>query len=219
MALDTDSLAKPFGKLRKSLKKISKQPSPDEVHGLRTRTRRVEAALHALLLDKKGKGKRVLRAVTPVRKRAGKVRDMDVLIGIVSSLNTEPEDACRLQLLEKLSEQRLSGVQKLRKTTAKHRGAARRGLKRFSSSIQKNSSSAKARLEWPSNAAAIALKLSGEIKNWPKLNTRNLHPFRLKLKELRYVLELSGGEEKVADALKDVTDVIGGRYRCDRRMA
>jgi len=207
MALDCKNLAKPFRKLRKSLKKISKRSSPDEVHDLRTHTLRVEATLHALRLDHKPKGRRVLRAVTPLRKRAGKVRDMDVLIGVISSLRTKSEDACRLQLLEHLAEQRRAGARKLTKITDKRRTFARDWLTRCSSSIQKNFNSRQGILRRRSEA--IVLQLSGEIRSWPKLSSRNLYPLRLKLKELRYVLELSDDKARLVSALKQVTDTIG----------
>jgi CHAD domain-containing protein len=84
MALDPKELKKPLSKLRKLLKKMPKQPTPEQVHDLRTNTRRVEASLKALQLDRNGEGRQVLKAVTPMRKRAGGVRDMDVLTGFAS---------------------------------------------------------------------------------------------------------------------------------------
>jgi hypothetical protein len=43
MALDFNSVERPFRKLRKSLKGFSESPMPEDVHALRTKTRRVEA--------------------------------------------------------------------------------------------------------------------------------------------------------------------------------
>ena len=57
MPLNADEVGKPFRKLRKSLRKLGKRPTPEAVHELRTRSRQVEASLHALLLDNTGKGK------------------------------------------------------------------------------------------------------------------------------------------------------------------
>jgi CHAD domain-containing protein len=94
MPLERDKLEKPFNSLRKLLKKLPKQPSPEEVHDIRTRTRRVEATLDALQLDRKRRGKRVLAAITPIRRRAGKVRDMDVFSGFASNLFPNGEKDC-----------------------------------------------------------------------------------------------------------------------------
>jgi CHAD domain-containing protein len=54
MALDANLLQTPFRKLRKALKRFPKLPSPEEVHRLRTQTRRLEGTLHALMLDQNG---------------------------------------------------------------------------------------------------------------------------------------------------------------------
>ena len=106
MPLDPDMLQKPLNKLRKLLKKLPRQPAPEQVHDLRTRIRRVEATLHALLLDRKRKGQQVLRAVTPIRKRAGKVRDMDVFVRFASTLSSDSDSECLVQLLEHLGHRR-----------------------------------------------------------------------------------------------------------------
>jgi CHAD domain-containing protein len=209
MALDSDQLEKPFSKLAKSLKKIPKQPSPKQVHNIRTETRRVEAALHALLLDKKRMGQRSIKALTPIRKRAGKVRDMDVLTGFASTLSSGSHRDCLVQLLEHLGHQRFQGARRLRKTVGRQRNVATRALKRCLTSIKRSLDGRKGRDQWPANATSIALRLSGELANWPKLNAENVHPFRLKVKELRYVLELSGEGGDLIDRLGEVKDTIG----------
>jgi CHAD domain-containing protein len=209
MPLKPEKLEKPLNKLRKSLKKLPKQPSPEEVHDIRMRIRRVEASLHALLLDRKRMGKQVLGAVAPVRKRAGKVRDMDVLTGFASSLSGDTDQECHVQLLEHLGHQRIQGSRKLFKTVAKQQSLAAGALKRCSASIARNLGRTKGQTEWPADAAAIALQLSKELANWPELNAQNLHPFRLKVKELRNVLQLSGENSALADALGEVKDKAG----------
>jgi CHAD domain-containing protein len=70
MPLDQDKLEGSFRKLRNSLKNVPKQPSPEEVHDLRTRTRRLESTLHALMLDQKQNGRRLLAAVSPIHEES-----------------------------------------------------------------------------------------------------------------------------------------------------
>jgi CHAD domain-containing protein len=213
MPLDPDQLEKPLRKLRKSIRKITNKPSPEEVHDIRTSTRRTEATLHALLLDNKRRGRRVLKTVTPVRKRAGKVRDMDVLTGFATTLSSDGEKECLVQLLEHLGQQRLKGARKLRRTASKRRQVAGRLLRRCSRFIDRNLNGTRKRpprSEWSADAAAVALQLSGELAAWPKLNAENLHPFRLKVKELRYVLQLSrDSSDAFVEALGEVKDAIG----------
>jgi CHAD domain-containing protein len=211
MALDPKTLEKSFVKLRKLVRKMSKHPTQDEVHDIRTNIRRVEATLQALQLNRSRKGRRILRAVTPMRQKAGDVRDMDVLTGFSATLSPNGDDQCLVKLLEHLGQQRGRHANKLRKTVDKHKRAASRSLKDCASLIEKSFDKQKAAKmqEWPIDAAAAALRVSGELSNWPTLSSQNLHPFRLKVKEMRYVLQLSGEDSALAERLNEVKDQIG----------
>jgi CHAD domain-containing protein len=211
MALDPKKLDKPLLKLHKLVQKMSKVPTQDEVHDVRTNTRRIEATLAALQLDRKRKGRRVLGAVTPMRKKAGDVRDMDVLTGFAATLSGDGDRQCLVKLLEHLGEERARSASRLRKTVANDRKAARKRLKSCSHVIEKNfnQQSAKQQRQWPVDATAEALHLSGELANWPKFSMQNLHPFRLKVKELRYVLQLAGEDNDLTERLGEVKDEIG----------
>ena len=198
-------------KLRKLVRKMSKVPTQDEVHDVRTNTRRLEATLEALQLDRKRKGRRVLAVVTPIRKKAGDVRDMDVLTGFASTLPNDGADTCLVRLLEHLGEERTRGASRLVKTVAKRRKPASKRLKACSTMIEKqfDNQDAKQQREWPLDATAGALRIAGELANWPKLSARNLHPFRLKVKELRYILQLDGENTEFTDRLGEIKDQIG----------
>jgi len=229
MPLDPKKLDKPFVKLRKIVRKLSKEPTQDEVHDIRTNTRRVEAVLGALQLDRKQKGRRVLRAITPIRKKAGNVRDMDVLTGFAAALAPDGHDQCLTSLLEHLGAERARYARKLQNSVAKRLPGASKSLKNCAafiqksfvqkSSIQKKAGKKTARnsskrpttqqTEWPANATAAALRVSEQLANWPRLSTGNLHPFRLKVKEMRYVLQLSGEDNELTDRLGEVKDQIG----------
>lgn len=211
MPLDPEKLDKSFIKLRKLVRRMSKNPTQDEVHDLRTNTRRIEATLQALHLSRTRSGRRVLTAVTPIRKKAGNVRDMDVLTGFSARLSSNGSDPCLVRLLEHLGQERGRGASKLRKTVAKHKKTAGRSLKHCVSVIEKNfdkRSSTKEK-EWPIDATADALRISGELSTWPHLSSENLHPFRLKVKELRYVFQLSGKDSELTERLDKVKDQIG----------
>lgn len=213
MPLDQDKLAKGFRKLRKVPKIVTKRPSPEEVHDLRTRTRRLESTLHALLLDQERDGRRLLRTVSPIRKKAGKVRDMDVLTGFAATLAND-DQGCLIRLLEHLGAKRLQFARRLRAAVAQKRKKARRRLRQYARLIGRNvtgsGKSTSDNLEWSANARAIALQLSSELAAWSRLNSSNLHPYRLKVKELRYVLQLAEGQDDpLVDALGEVKDAIG----------
>jgi len=64
--------------------------------------------------------------------------------------------------------------------------------------------------EWSADAAALALELSSELAQWPRLDARNLHPYRLKVKVLRYVLQLAeNADAGFVKILGEVKDTIG----------
>jgi CHAD domain-containing protein len=49
-----------------------------------------------------------------------------------------------------------------------------------------------------------------ELGEWPPLSTENIHSFRLKVKELRYILQLSAdADSSLLETLGDVQRLIG----------
>src|ERR1700680_1478992 len=89
MPLDPAKLQEPLRKLRKLMKHFPKRPSPERVHNLRTRTRRIEAMLEALTLTSRRNERPLLQELVPGRRKAGKVRDMDVFTGFSASLHSD----------------------------------------------------------------------------------------------------------------------------------
>jgi CHAD domain-containing protein len=136
---------------------------------------------------------------------------MDVLTGFSATLSRNGDDQCLVKLLEYLGQRRGRRANKLRKTVAKHTRAASRSLKDCVSLIEKNFDKKRSTKlkEWPIDATANALRISGELSTWPTLSSQNLHPFRLKVKEMRYVLQLSGEDNALTERLNDVKDQIG----------
>ncbi len=57
---------------------------------------------------------------------------------------------------------------------------------------------------------AAAQMLAAELDNWPKLHAGNLHEFRIRAKELRYMLQLLPEvEAQRIEALGEVKDLAG----------
>ena len=213
MPLAADGLWKQPRKLRKSLKKLLEDSSAARVHQLRTRTRRMEAMVYALRLDFRKNERLLLKGIKPVRKKAGKVRDMDVLTGFASQPALNDEKECTVRLLEHLGGQRELHARKLEKVAAVQAPEIRRRLKRSARFLENALSPAKKTgkgREWPTEAAALALRLEAELRSWPALSRRNLHPFRLRVKELRYVLQMAKDtDSEFIATLGEVKDVIG----------
>lgn len=220
MPLNPDQLTKPIRKLRKLLKTFHGIPPPAKVHKLRTLCRRVEANLHAVGFDQTRNGRRLLKAITPIRKTAGKVRDMDVLTGLASQLSinnrseSETFGEAPVELLQYLGSRRFRLAQRLDGVVTSERGSALKRLKRFSgwtSHQLKRVERPSSELErWQTDPMATAIYLSSSLSEWPRLNRDNLHAFRLRVKQLRYTLDLSSyRDRKLVSALESLKDKIG----------
>jgi len=209
MALDHDKIRKTIRELRKALKHNSQWRDPEKVHDLRTRSRRLEAGMRALMLDQEKSGNSLLQAITRIFKPAGKVRDMDVLTSFVVHLSIDGRDSGVARLLEDLHEKRQKSALKLHARIAKHGKAIRDGLKQCSSRLPDDSDPVEIqRLQ--SNANTFALQLCNELAAWPRLTVANMHPYRLKLKELRYTLQMAeGNDSPFVTMLEEITDAIG----------
>src|SRR5690242_2075267 len=137
MALDVERIEKPVRKLRKLLKKAPKNPTPDKVHDLRTNSRRLQTAVEAFALDSRGNERRLLKGLRRLRKRAGKIRDMDVLIGHALTVKPNGEQDCVVQLLEHLGAIRARQAKKLHDEMVQKGTPLRTRLKRSQARIKK----------------------------------------------------------------------------------
>ena len=214
MSLRPAKLQKPLRKLRKMLNKIPRKPAPEQVHDLRTLMRRIEAMFRALMIESKRNQKRLLKALKPVRKKTGKVRDMDVLTGFASKLRPDGDEECLVELLEYLGAERYKQARKLHREVQWNRKAIGSRLKRSSEYIEKvlahSQQHSEKETEWPIDAMSLALQLSNELASWPRLDAGNFHPFRLKVKELRYALQLAKNPDAdLIESLGEVKDAIG----------
>ena len=206
MKLQADFADKPVRKLRKQLKTFPSNPKPNAVHTLRTHTRRLEATVAALALERKRESRDLVRLIKPVRKAAGKVRDMDVLIGDVLTICGEPADQSAVRLVEHLAKMRVKNARKLRDIIRRQRRETLQSLKESSKIIRRTLQNGAAGVDTDAGPQILVTELS----HWPKLEADNLHLFRIRIKELRYMLQLSDNvDERLVDALGEVKDTVG----------
>jgi CHAD domain-containing protein len=225
MPLDSSELDKRLKKLRKSLQGLPKDPTPDAVHDLRTRTRRVESILDALELDSGENEKKLLAGLKSVRRRAGQVRDMDVLTADVVGLGLKDDPDCVVRLVHHLGGTRQLLARKLHSTVNENGPELRRRLKQARGKVDSvvtrfskvkfdldNKADGKAE-EGPLHAMSVALRLYKELASVPRLGQDNLHAYRIEVKRLRYVLEMAdsdaGKQKPFIEELKLVQDKIG----------
>jgi CHAD domain-containing protein len=216
MALNRRRIEKAANKLRKLLKKVPSSPAPEHVHSFRTSARRLETVLKTLPLDNRPRGKRLSKQIAKLRRAAGKLRDLDVLTVYAAGLSHDSsESECTTRLLEYLGAEREKRARKFHNLQRRHTSNLRRDLKRVSQSIEsilppKGDGRRNGELV-TSNVAATALTLLSDLTQPPQLQRGNLHEYRLKVKELRNVLQMANNtdHQSFMNSLGDVKDAIG----------
>ncbi|HZQ19450.1 MAG TPA: CHAD domain-containing protein [Terriglobales bacterium] len=219
MAIDQARIQKPLSKLRKLVKHAPKAPPPDELHKLRTNARKLEARLSALLLGTGRTERKLLRQVRKIRKRAGKVRDLDVLTEYLTDTRVEGEENCRLQLMEYFGSKRIKRASELYSFIDKRRADLKSQLRKASSRIGNFLTNEEP--EASVLATARALQLSSELLAPKRLTRKNLHRYRLTAKKLRYILQLAPGtsDAKLMQALAETKDAIGKWHDWEEMIA
>jgi CHAD domain-containing protein len=203
--------------MRKLLSSLPDDPAPNQVHMLRTRARRIEAVAAAFEPVDGKAAKQLLKAIKPVRKAAGGVRDMDVLTEDLLGMPQDGMNGSLVRLVDHLERMRQQSAGELMDAVSRQRKAARRQLKKFVRTVesvgngkkQTRTKFARALASKDGNGS-LASDLIEELSRWPSLNAENIHPFRLKVKVLRYVLQLfRDADEQLITALGKVKDKIG----------
>ncbi len=219
--MEFDRLERPLRQMRNLLKRLPNDPAPEQVHMLRTRARRIEAAAAALEPVSGKAARQLVKAIKPLRKAAGGVRDMDALIEDLLAMPRHgidgPPNGSLARLMKHLEGLRRQRAGALMDMLSRQRKTVRRKLKKFARTVEPAASGKKpVRIEEArvlasdDGAGPPASERIDELRRWPKLNERNLHSFRIKIKELRYVLQLfPDADERLIAALGKAKDEIG----------
>ncbi len=208
MAFDLDRIQKDIRELREFLKRAPKQPTPEQIHSLRTHTRRFEASLQALSIDSMPNERQLLRNLAKLFVRAGKVRDLDVLTGYLAEMRMGDENDCRVQLLEYLGAEHARNIQRLRSFAVKYGTMLRHRLKRTATYLERLSA---ADCAVPEDSMLSDIRLQREVAAPGRLTRNNLHSYRLKVKEWRYMLQVKNdpANRQLIEALGGMKDAIG----------
>ena len=194
-----------FRKLARQMAKLAGKPSPENVHKFRTSSRRVEVLVSDLAGSRNGNDKKLLKLLGRLRKKAGRVRDLDVQSVALRSLKIPQEPQRKSQLMRTLAEERARREKKLAKSLDKQTVAeVRKRLKRTAAS-----------LEVPKTADPLTLarqKLNDLEVDQGTVTEKTLHQFRIAGKRARYIAELAGKDAaaiRLIALLNHVQDVIG----------
>jgi CHAD domain-containing protein len=204
MAFDDGRVAQLFDKLDRQLTKLSSNPQPKSVHQFRTAARRVETFLSELTPQPDRKQRKLLKSISKLRRRAGRVRDLDVQIAAVRSLKVSDQPAIKTQILQSMAEMRSMREERLLRLLDKKtvRELHRRLRQEHDLAPQRAHDF---KMLPPSRLANLATH-SGPITE------KLLHRFRIEGKKMRYIAELAADNpnaQHAVEELKRMQDVLG----------
>src|SRR5215469_7633439 len=205
MAFDHDRVTHLFEKLDWQLSKLSSKPRPNNIHQFRTVARRLETLLCEVIPDQDRRQRRLLKLLTKVRRRAGRVRDLDVQIAALRSLKVSERPGLKTQILQTMAEMRGKPERRLldvldKETVRELRRRLKRERVRF--------------LDSSPNPWALAENMLSAFtsQNGAAVNESLLHHYRIVGKKIRYIAELAGdqpGRQQLIEELKRMQDVLG----------
>ena len=194
-----------FRKLERSLEKLSVRQNEKPVHSFRTSSRRLQTLLEELVSEPTRGQKKLLKLMRGIRKRAGKLRDLDVQITTLRGLEVQLELRRKTQLLQGLMEARASHEKKLRRTlTVKVLREAGKRLKQAWRDTKMKT------VRDPLNRAREILARTAPLAK--PLTEEELHRCRLLVKRARYAAELapeSPAASQFIAQVKRLQDVLG----------
>jgi len=203
MNLSRDRAALTFHKLSRQISRFSQKPKPEYVHRFRTLSRRVEALLEGLVPDPAGNDKKLLVLLSRLRKKAGKVRDLDVQISLLRALRIPQDRARKAELIQALCDQRQKREARLAaafdQPTLRELG---KRLKRAARALPLDHDPLEPAL-W---------QLRNLTRDPSPITEATLHRYRILGKRVRYLAEQSPDNAQACEIvarLKQVQDAIG----------
>jgi CHAD domain-containing protein len=194
-----------FRKLERDLVRLSSEQTPKNVHSFRTGTRRVETLLKELTHQRSRNEKKLLALLGRIRRRAGKVRDLDVQLAALRSLKVPQQPRRKTQLMNSLIELRAQHEKKLRKMLTKD--AVREMRKRLARAGKDLN------LKASRDPLAVAKQMLAPMAHPDGPLTEDLlHQYRILGKRARYAAEFapkSPEADRFIAELKRAQDAVG----------
>lgn len=193
-----------FRKMERALLSLSSGQEEENVHSFRTTTRRLQTLLELIPAEGRNQ-KKLLKMLERIRRRAGRVRDLDVQLAALRSLKVPLEPRRKTQLTQRLLELRAQQEKKLKKLLKqKDLRELRRRLKRAASVAD---------FDMLRDPLAMARQMleSAAPANGP-VNDELLHRCRLAVKRARYAAEFapkSAEKTQLITQLKRLQDTLG----------
>lgn len=200
-----------FQKTERDLFKLSTTQQAETVHSFRTTTRRLQTLLEELIPKRHRNEKKLLKMLDRIRRRAGKVRDLDVQLSALRSLKTPQQPRRKTQFMHSLIELRAKHEDKLSKLLTKESiREARKRLKKASKEVDAETS--RDPLAAAREMLAQVERRTGSQTSARPLTEDLLHRYRTVVKRARYAAEFapkSAESSQLIAELKRLQDAIG----------
>src|SRR5438094_1660138 len=206
MPVDSEKSRLAFQKLNRHLSKLTTKTAPKSVHKFRTYSRRVETLVGELAREQSRNDNKLLKLLARLRKKAGRVRDLDVQIASLRSLKLPQEAERKSQLLRVLADERSARERRLERAFDQQQvSQLRKRLKRCAVKVEVPNSTA----ELLDLAIRPVLQL-GAAQG--PLGEKIAHQYRSAGKRARYLAEIAGDDpqaKQLVEQRKRMQDVIG----------
>jgi CHAD domain-containing protein len=199
--------------LSQMVSKLSKEVTPKSVHRLRTTIRRIESAVSYSNPDLGKKLERSVERLAELRKRAGKVRDIDVqarLLDQIANRSTARDRKTLTDLLEKRRNRQASRLSSALTRFADAKFFAR--MERIAVKVGAGPSQPNRPLAPLEEARLQLARMAGDFSSRHAITPNRLHKARIELKKIRYLVELadeSPERQALLAELKSVQDAVG----------
>jgi CHAD domain-containing protein len=201
-------------KLRRLLREVSSEPLPERVHQLRTTIRRTETFLSSQDLPEKQDVRKVVQQLAKLRRRAGRVRDIDVQAAALRTVNIGQQEDAKARVLAELEEQRSRKQKKLLAGIEdKFSPRMRKRMRKVESAVASKGdapiAAGKKARPTPRRLWRSLRDLIRATRETQPFTPRTLHQFRVQCKKTRYLAELLPGNAALLEQLKTIQDAIG----------
>jgi len=205
-----------FQKLERDLSRLAAKPHPENVHSFRTTTGRLRVLLEELVPERTNNQKKLLKALGRIRRRAGRIRDLDVQLATLRSLRFAQDPRRKTELTQALIELRGEHEKKLRKLLTKE------AVREIHARLKRTAKKTKMKTEDLTNPLATARKILHRVALpaapvnarpvAPSVTEDVLHKLRIAVKRARYAAEFAPKSVEAGQfiaQLKRLQDTLG----------
>ena len=191
-------------RMERNLLRLAAEPSREAVHDFRTTCRRLETLLDLLLPGRDRNQRKLLKLLSRIRRRAGRIRDIDVQLAALRSFKVPQEPRRKTQLMQRLIDLRVQHEHKLAKLLNKRTMTElRKRIRRASQNLRATSCH---------DPLVVANEILSSASTAGPLSDDILHRYRVAVKRARYAAVFaprSAESDRFMAGLEHLQDALG----------